>query len=242
MILTGTAAFFVLTQGDASHISFDSLVLTAESKSTYPAKNTDGIDIGGSTYTTVRNISVTNTDDCMAFKAGANYVTVDGITCKGSHGISVGSLGGTPGKTDTVQNIYVTNANMQGATKAVGIKLWPGGPDHGSAIVRNITWDGFTVDNCDYAAQIQTCYASDASYCASNPSTVQVTDVYLKNFKGTTSSKYSPTIANMNCPGNGQCNVYFSGWSVKPPTGTARYLCANVDSNPGVTCTAGASG
>lgn len=79
---------------------------------------------------------MTNDDDCIAFKKGANYVTVDTITCTGSHGLSVGSLGGSAGTTDTVQNIYVTNANMKTSTKAVGIKLYPGGSEHGSAIVK----------------------------------------------------------------------------------------------------------
>jgi galacturan 1,4-alpha-galacturonidase len=142
-----------------------------------------------------------------------------------------------------VTNVYVKNANMQTSTKAVGIKLYAGGSSYGSAIVKNVTWDTVTVSSCDYAAQIQSCYNGDTSYCASYPSTAQVTDVYFKNFKGTTSSKYEPTVANINCPGAGTCNVYFSGWSVAPPSGTAKFLCANIDnSSPGVTCSSGASG
>jgi galacturan 1,4-alpha-galacturonidase len=179
----------------------------------------------------------------VAFKPGANYVTVDTIHCKGSHGLSVGSLGGNAGKTDTVSNVYVTNAVMEGATKAVGIKVYPGGSNHGSAVVKNITYDGVTVTSSDYAAQIQSCYNEDASYCASNPSNAQITDVYFKNFKGTTSSKYSPTIANINCPAGGTCDVHFSEWSVKAASGTAKYLCENIDNaSPGIACSSGASG
>lgn len=110
-------------------------------------------------------------------------------------------------------------------------------------ITRNVTFDGVTVSSSDYAAQIQSCYNEDASYCSSSPSTAQVTDIYFKNFKGTTSSKYAPTIANINCPAKGTCNVYFSNWSVKAGSGTAKYLCANIDNaNPGITCSSGASG
>ncbi|KAJ4287628.1 hypothetical protein N0V90_012331 [Kalmusia sp. IMI 367209] len=236
-------SFFITNNGDSSHVSYESLSLSAESKSSNPAKNTDGIDVGPATYTTLKNITISNQDDCVAFKPGANYVTIDTIHCKGSHGLSVGSLGGSAGKTDTVQNVYVTNAIMEGATKAVGIKVYPGGSDHGTAVVKNVTYDGVTVTSSDYAAQIQSCYNEDASYCSSNPSTAQISDVYFKNFKGTTSSKYSPTIANINCPAGGTCNVYFSGWSVKAASGTAKYLCANIDnSNPGITCSSGASG
>lgn len=108
---------------------------------------------------------------------------------------------------------------------------------------RNVTFDGVTVASSDYAAQIQSCYNEDASYCASNPSTAKVTDVYFKNFKGTTSSKYAPTVANINCPAAGTCNVHFSGWTVTTPNGSPKYLCANIDnSSPGVSCSSGASG
>ncbi|KAF1999965.1 glycoside hydrolase family 28 protein [Amniculicola lignicola CBS 123094] len=234
---------FFSNNADSANIAYSSLTLTAVSSSSNLPKNTDGFDVGPATYTTFKNISVSNNDDCIAFKRGANYVTVDGITCKGSHGLSVGSVGGSQGVTDTVQNIYVTNAVMGTSTKAVGIKLYPGGSFYGSAIVRNITFDGVTVSSSDYAAQIQSCYnAANAASCAANPSTAQLTDIYFKNFKGTTSTKYGTTIANINCPAAGTCNVYFSGWTVVPPSGTAKYLCANIDSTPGVTCSTGASG
>jgi hypothetical protein len=36
--------------------------------------------------------------------------------------------------------------------------------------------------------------------------------------------------------------MYFSGWGVNSPSGTAEYLCANIDSTPGVTYTSGSSG
>jgi galacturan 1,4-alpha-galacturonidase len=225
--------------GNSKNIVYDGITLTAASKSTVAPKNTDGWDIGPASYVTITNAVVSNQDDCIAFKAGANYVTVNGISCTGSHGLSVGSLGSKVGVTDTVSNIYVYNAVMTGSTKAVGIKLYPGG--FGSAIVKNVTWDTVTVSDVGYAAQIQSCYSQTAAYCASNPGSATLTDIYFKNFKGTTSTSYAPVIANLNCPA-GTCDVYFSSWSVAPPTGTAKYLCANIDSTPGITCTSGATG
>lgn len=225
--------------GDSTNIAYNSLTLTAASSSTVLPKNTDGWDIGPASYVTITNAVVSNQDDCIAFKKGANYVSVNGISCTGSHGLSVGSLGSKAGVTDTVSNIYVYNATMTGSTKAVGIKVYPGG--FGTAIVKNVTWDTVTVSNCGYAAQIQNCYSQTAAYCASNPGSATITDIYFKNFKGMTSTSYEPVIANIDCPA-GTCDVYFSGWSVKPPSGTAEYLCANIDSTPGITCTSGASG
>ena len=99
-----------------------------------------------------------------------------------------------------------------------------------------------TINSDDYAAQIQSCYSQTAAYCASNPGSASLTEVYFKNFKGTTSKKFEPDIANFDCSVDGTCDIYLSGWSVAPPSGTAKYLCANIDSSPGITCTGGASG
>ncbi|KAJ8070145.1 hypothetical protein OCU04_000537 [Sclerotinia nivalis] len=233
--------FFSVT-GGSTNVAYSGLTMTAASKSTAAAKNTDGFDVGDSTYVTLNHIAVSNDDDCIAFKPGANYVTVDTISCTGSHGISVGSLGSKAGTTDSVTNVYVTGATMINSTKAVGIKLYPGGSLHGTAIVRNVTFNDVTVQNSDWAAQIQSCYDGDATYCASNPSKASVTDVYFTNFRGTTSSKYSPDVANLDCPGSGTCDIYFSSWSVAPTSGSATFLCSNVDTSKGLTCTSGASG
>ena len=238
----GETAFFLLNEGNSIGTLYESLSISSESESQYPAKNTDGIDIGVSTHTTLRNITISNQDDCVAFKPGANYVTVDGVHCRGSHGISIGSLGKGFGKTDLVQNIYVKNAIMEGATKGVGIKLYPGAPMFGTAVVKNVTFDGFNIKGAEYAAQIQSCYNKDWAYCESNPTTAQITDVVFKNFKGTTGTKYSPVVANINCPAGQTCGVHFDNFDVKSPSGTAQVQCANLPENPGVQCSPGAKG
>ncbi|KAH8204168.1 hypothetical protein TruAng_001720 [Truncatella angustata] len=232
---------FVSATSGTSNIQLSSLTLSATSKSVNPAKNTDGFDISGS-YITLNDIDITNDDDCIAFKPGANYVTVTDVTCTGSHGLSVGSLGNKHGATDTVSNIYVNGATMVDSTKAAGIKLYPAGADHGTAVVKNVTWENVVVDNCDYAFQIQSCYSEDTDYCDDTPSTATLTGIVVKGFSGTTSDKYEPTVANINCPAGGTCDVALSGMTVKPPSGSAEYLCANTPSSLGITCTSGASG
>ncbi|KAL7629493.1 hypothetical protein AAE478_001014 [Parahypoxylon ruwenzoriense] len=228
--------------GGSSNVQYLDIKLSATSKSSNRPKNTDGWNVGASTYVTISGATVVNDDDCVALKPGANYATVTDITCTGSHGISVGSLGNKHGATDTVQNVIIDRATMIDSTKAAGIKLYPAGADHGTAVVKNVTFQNFAVQNSDYAFQIQSCYNEDSSYCSSAPSTAQLSDIAVKNFSGTTSSKYSPTVANINCPAAGTCGVAMSGMTVKPASGTARYLCANTPSSPGVTCSSGASG
>jgi galacturan 1,4-alpha-galacturonidase len=214
--------------------------MDAVSKSNNAPKNTDGFDIGESTYVTITDVTVLNDDDCVAFKPSANYVTVDTITCTGSHGISVGSLGKS--SSDFVKNIYVTRATMVNSTKAAGIKTYPSGGSHGINTVSNVTFTDFTVKNCDYAFQIQSCYGEDASYCSKNPGNSKLTDIIVKGFRGTTSSKYDPTTANLNCGKDGTCGVNVSDWGVKAASGNNKILCANTPSSLGVACTSGASG
>ncbi|KAI8629139.1 glycoside hydrolase family 28 protein [Xylariaceae sp. FL1651] len=233
---------FHSARGSSSNIQYIDITLSAVSKSANLAKNTDGWDIGPASYVTISGATVTNDDDCVAFKPGANYVTVTDITCTGSHGLSVGSLGSKAGATDTVQNIYVNKATMIGSTKAAGIKLYPAGSSHGTAVVKNVTWENVVVDNSDYAFQIQSCYGEDAGYCADTPSTAQLSGIVVKGFSGTTSSHYSPTTMNLDCPAGGTCGVTMSSITVKPPSGSVKILCANTPSTLGVTCTSGASG
>ena len=87
---------------------------------------------------TIAHTKVTNQDDCVAFKSGANSVTVTDITCSGSHGLSVGSLGGSS-TADSVTNVLVDGATMIDSSKAVGIKLYDGSSGHAAATVRNVT-------------------------------------------------------------------------------------------------------
>lgn len=231
---------FHSSTGGSTNIVYTDITLDATSKSDNDPKNTDGWDIGQSTYVTINGASVLNDDDCVAFKPGASYVEVYDITCNGSHGISVGSLGSS--NTDTVQNIYVSGATMIDSTKAAGLKLYPGGSDHGTGVVTNVTFENFVIDNSDYAFQVQSCYGEDDDYCDENPSTATITDVVIKGFSGTTSDKEDPVVANIDCPADGTCGITISDMTVEAPSGSSEYLCANTPDGLGVTCTSGASG
>ncbi|KAF7595566.1 hypothetical protein BBP40_005601 [Aspergillus hancockii] len=231
---------FISVKGDTSNAQFTNLVMDATSKSNSRPKNTDAFDVGASTGVTISSVTVTNDDDCVAFKPGANYVTVEGVTCTGSHGISVGSLGKS--SDDTVQNVYAHNITMIKSTKAAGIKTYPSGGDHGVSTVKNVTFSDFTVDGCDYAFQIQSCYGEDAQYCTENPGNAVLEGIVVDGFTGTTSSKYDPAVANLNCGAKDTCDVRISGFEVKAPSGSAEVLCSNTPSSIGVTCTSGASG
>lgn len=152
----------------------------------------------------------------------------------------MGSLGQT--NADYVKNVYVNNVTMSNCGKAAGIKLYPGGPDHGTATVSNVTWSNVIVDQCEYAAQIQSCYNSDATTCADTPSEAVLTDIYFENFSGQTKTQAGTVTSNLDCPAAGTCDIYFTDYSVISSESTSEVLCANIDSNPGITCVAGATG
>ncbi|ORY58835.1 glycoside hydrolase family 28 protein [Pseudomassariella vexata] len=234
--------FHVVTSGNSKDIYYGDITLYAVSTSNNVAHNTDGFDVGPASYVTLENLHVTNGDDCVVLKPGADNIVAREITCIGSHGLSVGSLGSSYGKTDSVTNSIFEGAYMSGATKAGGVKVWPAGPDHGSAVVSNVTWRDIYCDGCQYALQIESCYSEDDSYCEEYPSTAQLTNVVWQNVTGVTDGKYDDVVGNLNCPGAGTCGISVSELSVKSPDGGQTVLCANTDGDIGVTCTNGASG
>ncbi len=231
---------FVSIKGGTTSAAFTGLTLDAESTSDNDPKNTDGFDIGESTYVTISNTTVVNDDDCVAFKPGCDYLTVTDITCTGSHGLSVGSLG--KGSDDTVSNVWVEGATMISSTKAAGIKTYPSGGDHGLSTVKNVTWKDVVVQDCEYAIQIQSCYGEEEDYCESNPGNAVLSGITFQGFSGTTNDKYDPVTGNLNCGADGECDVSIVDYTVKAASGEGEVLCANTPSDLGVSCSSGASG
>ncbi|KKK16348.1 hypothetical protein ARAM_007085 [Aspergillus rambellii] len=240
--LTNPPNVFVSVKSGTEHAVFSGLRLDARSVSRHPAINTDGFNIGQSTHVRITKTTVANDDDCIAFQSGSSDITVQDITCRGSHGLSVGSLGKT--NADTVQNIWIEGATMIGCSKAAGIKTYPGGAGagHGQATVRNVTWADVDVQACDYAIQIQSCYGTSPADCEKHPGDAVLEDVTFTGFTGTTNSKYGSALANLNCGARGTCGVTVRDFSVKAPSGKGEVLCGNTPSHLGVACTSGASG
>jgi len=239
--LMNPPTMFVTVKGNSANVKLSNLVLTAISKSANPPKNTDGFDIGECSNVTLTNMHVTNGDDCVAFENGANYVTVENFTCIGSHGISVGSLGGDAGRAYIVQNVYVSNAKMINCAAATRIKFYPGGPSHGTVAVHNVTYKDITVDNSDYALQIDNCYATDTSKCKEHPSAAKLSNIRFININGKTSKQYEPIVAKIECPPKGTCDIAFTKWDINAPRGKSTVLCSYYDHPSGIKCTPGVS-
>ncbi len=71
---------------------------------------------------------VATVPDCVSFKPNSTNILVQSLSCTGSHGISVGSLGQYPGTFDEALDIFVTNITMRNASDGARIKVWPDTP------------------------------------------------------------------------------------------------------------------
>ncbi|CAG8321155.1 unnamed protein product [Penicillium nalgiovense] len=225
---------------NSSNILFDGINISGYSSSENTAKNTDGWDLYRSTNVVIQNSVINNGDDCVSFKPNVTDILVQNLHCNGSHGISVGSLGQYPGEVDIVQDVLVYNVSMFNASDAARIKVWPGAPaamstdlqgGGGSGLVKNITYDGMTVDNVDYAIKVTQCYGQkNLTLCNEFPSELVIEDIVFKNFNGVTSGRYDPDVGTVVCSSPDVCsNIKASNIDVVSPDGDDKFTCTNVD-------------
>lgn len=238
---------------NSSDVVFSNIDIAGGSVSKNPAKNTDGWDTYRSDNIVIQNSHIDNGDDCVSFKPNSTNIVVQNLVCNGSHGISVGSLGQYPGEIDIVENIYVYNISMSNASDGARIKVWPGAASAlsgdlqgggGGGAVKNITYDTMQLSNVDYAIEITQCYGQkNITLCNQFPSNLTISDILIKNFKGTTSKKYDPLIGYLQCSSPTVCNnINIQNIDVKSPSGTNQYSCGSITGiEKQVNCTTGGS-
>ncbi|PVH98834.1 glycoside hydrolase family 28 protein [Periconia macrospinosa] len=230
---------------NSSDVVFSNINIAGGSSSKNPAKNTDGWDTYRSSDIVIQNSHIDNGDDCVSFKPNSTNIVVQNLICNGSHGISVGSLGQYVGEVDIVKNIYVHNVTLSNATSGARIKVWPGISSAlsgdlqgggGSGAVSNVTYDGITISNVDYAIEITQCYGQkNLTLCQEYPSNLTISDITLRNFSGITSAKHDPLIGTMVCSSPSVCgNITVSDVTVKSPSGTTLYECGNIEGLKGM--------
>jgi galacturan 1,4-alpha-galacturonidase len=225
---------FVVVNDGTRNATLTRLTLDAKSSTRTVPKNTDGFVVGRSSDIRITDSHVSNQDDCVTFKGGADRTTVERVTCVGSHGMSIGSLG--KANVDTVTNIRVSDARMVRSTKAAGIKTWPVGNGHGHGVVRNATFERFRVEGCEYAIQIQACYGEKKEYCRDHAADARLEGVVFEDFSGTTSKKFKGVTSSFDCGKGGKCGVTVVKYAVKPAAGEGKVLCSNTPSTLGVKC------
>lgn len=115
-------------------------------------------------------------DDCIAVKGNTTNLYVNNVTCYGSGGMPIGSVGQYPQKPDYVENILFENIVLHDSSSAAWIKTWPGrnapttsngdSGGGGSGYVKNVTFRNFDCINVSQPIYVTQCiYASDPSIC-----------------------------------------------------------------------------
>ncbi|KAL7412930.1 pectin lyase fold/virulence factor [Mrakia frigida] len=156
--------------------------------------NTDGFNVK-SQHTLIENSVVYGGDDCVAIVSGADDLLFRNAHCRGTHGLSVGSLG-KGGANSTVTNIIIRDVLIEKSTYAARFKSWVGGAGYG----RNITWE-----NIESREVIQPIFVTQSYYDqqfgppkdVKNQST-EITDLTFKNFWGDIDS-FAPKLSDFTC-------------------------------------------
>ena len=187
--------FWAMFVSHSQNVSFTNLFVNATSDNVWPTFNTDGYNSWNSRDLLVENASITNGDDCVAAKGNTTDLLVKNVTCIGSNGMTIGSVGQYPEMPDYVQNITFQDVKCIDCLGAAYIKTWQGaGNDQtlngdkgggGEGLVKNITFANFEMVNVGLPIQISQCVYTELSSNQCNTSKIQIEDVTWSNITGT---------------------------------------------------------
>ncbi|KAL1900716.1 Polygalacturonase 1 [Ceratocystis pirilliformis] len=143
--------------------------------------NTDAFDVGSSTGVYISGAYIRNQDDCLAINSGTNITFTNGY-CSGGHGLSIGSVGGR--SDNVVSGVTITNSQICDSDNGVRIKTVYGA----TGSVSGVTYSGITLSNiARYGIVIEQDY-QNGSPTGTPTAGVPITDVTIKNIKGTVAS------------------------------------------------------
>nr|GMD21735.1 polygalacturonase-like [Ipomoea batatas] len=200
------------------NLTFDHFTVKAPGDS----PNTDGIHIAKIVGAVIKDSVFATGDDCISIGDGLENLKITGVTCGPGHGISVGSLGRTPGETP-VKGMFVSNTKFIGTDNGARIKTWPSSLP---GVVTDIHFENIDMKNVKNPIVI------DQEYCPNNecnkqkPSLVKISKVSYKNIKGTSATPDAVILGcskGVPCEGVeiGDINLTFKG-------GAAKSVCKNV--------------
>ncbi|XP_059274579.1 polygalacturonase-like [Lycium ferocissimum] len=187
--------------------------------------NTDGIHVARSRGVNITNSQIGTGDDCISIGDGVQEMHITNVTCGPGHGISVGSLGKSPGELPVV-GVFVQNCTFIDTDNGVRVKTWPASHD---GVVRDLHFEDIIVQNVSNPVVI------DQGYCPYNqckkelPSQVKISKVSFKNIKGTSRTQEAIQLMcskGVPCEGVevGDIDIKYSG-----NEGPAKSTCENVD-------------
>lgn len=215
-----------LTNSEVFHITIfgSSGVTVRGAKITTPenSPNTDGIHIQKSSFVTISGSSIKTGDDCISMGEGASDVWIENIMCGPGHGISIGSLGGTP-QEDGVQNITVKSVVFTGTQNGVRIKTW-GKPYTG--FVKGVTFQQVIMQNVQNPIVIDQNYCPDNKNCPGQSSGVKISQVTYSNIHGSSATQVA---VKFDCSLSNACSgIVLQNINLNYLNNQAQTYCKNV--------------
>lgn len=186
-------------------LTIDSVTIDNSLGDTKGGHNTDAFDVGSSSNITINNATVYNQDDCLAINSGENIVFSNGY-CSGGHGVSIGSVGGR--SNNVVKGVTITDTKIVNSENGVRIKT----VYNATGSVSGITYSGITLQNITkYGIVVRQDY-KNGSPTGTPTAGVPITDVTIKNVKGTVKSSGTNTfILCASCSGFNWSDVSVTG-------------------------------
>ncbi|KAH6829649.1 hypothetical protein C2S53_011428 [Perilla frutescens var. hirtella] len=161
--------------------------------------NTDGLHLSHSSSVNVVSSTIQTGDDCISMSSGMSQVRIRDVTCGPGHGVSIGSLGGSPAELD-VSGIYVTNCTFIRTQNGVRVKTWPSGP--ATLEISDIQFEDLIMVEAGNPVIIDQEYCPSHFCDRSRPSSIKVRKVRIKNIRGTTKTAEAITL---KCSGSKPC-------------------------------------
>ncbi|XP_020080286.1 polygalacturonase-like [Ananas comosus] len=147
--------------------------------------NTDGIHIQMSSGVTVTSSSIKTGDDCISIGEGTSNVWIEKIGCGPGHGISIGSLGGTPLGAG-VQNITVKSVVFTGTQNGLRIKTW--GKAY-SGFVKDVTFEHAVMQNVQNPIVVDQNYCPGAVNCPGQSSGIKISGLSYTDIQGSSATQ-----------------------------------------------------
>ncbi|OIS99971.1 PREDICTED: polygalacturonase-like [Nicotiana attenuata] len=176
-ITSQDSKLFHINVNGCKNLTFIRVNITAPPESI----NTDGIHVARSSNVNITDCVIGTGDDCISVGDELEQLHITRVTCGPGHGISVGSLGKTPGEKPVV-GVYVKNCTFINTDNGVRVKTWPASHQ---GVVTDLHYEDIIVQNVSNPIVI------DQVYCPYNqcnkdlPSQVKISKVSIKNIRGT---------------------------------------------------------
>jgi galacturan 1,4-alpha-galacturonidase len=214
---------------------FDRCAFHAESLAQPRPRNIDGFDTINVDDFRLTNSNITVDGDCFAAKSNTSNLFIENVWCEDSHGISMGSIGNSPGVRDYIQNVFVRGVTLNNGVNGLVLKT-SAGRTKGYGIIKNVTFEDIRIYNTDRPLVLDQCYETERQECATYPSQVNISDISFRRIQGTSSGKAGNIVGSLICATGAECkNFDLQNIDISPgdQIRSGDIACDGIKGNPG---------